>query len=197
MTNPKDWKNRKKQKPKITNKKLRGEWAEMVFMTRAIEVGLPISKPWGEMQSYDFVVGRTRHFVSVQVKSTTAEVGTGYECTVRGGHTFYPSGSFDFLAAYVVTENAWYIIPEETIQGQESVSLYPKLPKARYEKYREAWHLLGKCREDENKGIDLQGCAEEFSTRQYMEGASVEDAHYKTWSMSDWEVEKLRPSFCD
>ena len=52
-----------------TDKKLRGEWAEMVFMTRAIELGLPISKPWGEMQGYDFVVGRTGRFVSVQVKS--------------------------------------------------------------------------------------------------------------------------------
>ena len=117
MTRPKDWNNRKRQKPKIADKKLRGEWAEMVFMTRAIELGLPISKPWGEMQSYDFVVGRTRHFVSVQVKSTIAELGNGYVCTVRGGHKPYPPGSFDFLAAYVVHDNAWYIIPEEEIQG--------------------------------------------------------------------------------
>ena len=35
-----------------TDKKLRGEWAEMVLMTCAIELGLPISKPWGEMQGY-------------------------------------------------------------------------------------------------------------------------------------------------
>lgn len=88
MTRPKDWKNRKKQKTTITNKKLRGEWAETVFMTRAIELGLPISKPWGEMRSFDFVVGRTRHFVSVQVKSTIleSEFGNAYVCTVRGGH---------------------------------------------------------------------------------------------------------------
>ena len=26
---------------------------------------------------------------------------------VRGGHKPYPPGSFDFLAAYVVQENAW------------------------------------------------------------------------------------------
>ena len=29
-----------KRKPKIFDKKLRGEWAEMVFMTRATELGL-------------------------------------------------------------------------------------------------------------------------------------------------------------
>ena len=65
------------------------------------------------MLSFDFVVGRTRHFVSVQVKSTIAEFGAAYVCTVRGAHKPYPPGSFDFLAAYVVDENAWYIIPEE------------------------------------------------------------------------------------
>ncbi len=166
MENRKNRRHQKNQKPKITDKKLRGEWAEMVFMTRAIELGLPISKPWGEMQSYDFVVGRTRRFVSVQVKSTIAELGAGYVCTVRGGHKPYPPGSFDFLAAYVVHANAWYIIPEEEIQGQDCVTLYPKSPKAKHEKYREAWHLLGNCREDENKGIDMQGCAEEFSWRE-------------------------------
>jgi hypothetical protein len=164
MTRPKDWKNRKKRKPKIADKKLRGEWAEMVFMTRIIELGIPISKPWGEMQSYDFVVGRTRRFVSVQVKSTIAEVGTGYVCSVRSGNKPYPPGSFDFLAAYVVHENAWYIIPEEEIVGQDGVTLYPNSPNSKYEEYREAWHLLDPDADAEPGEIDdIQGCAEEFS----------------------------------
>jgi hypothetical protein len=162
MRRRKDSKNRKKKKPIIADKKLRGEWAEMVFMTRIIELGIPISKPWGEMQSYDFVVGRTHHFVSVQVKSTIAEEGSGYECRVRSGNKPYPPGSFDFLAAYVVHENAWYIIPEKETCGHDSVSLYPNLPDAKYEKYREAWHLLDPDAEP-GEIDDLQGCAEEFS----------------------------------
>jgi hypothetical protein len=163
MTNPKDCKNRKKRKPTITDKKLRGEWAEMVFMTRATELGIPISKPWGEMRSYDFIVGRPRHFVSVQVKSTIYELGTGYVCAIKGGHKPYPPGSFDFLAAYVVDENAWYIIPEKKIWGKGCLTLYPKSPKAKYEKYREAWHLLGA---GPVPGyIDsIHGCAEEFTS---------------------------------
>jgi hypothetical protein len=32
----------------IRNSKLRGEWAELRFMTRAAEHGLMISKPWGD-----------------------------------------------------------------------------------------------------------------------------------------------------
>lgn len=132
-----------KRKPKIIqDKKLRGEWAESVFMARAGEHGLPVSRPWGEMSSYDFIIGKTGRFVSVQVKSTIFQEGTGYGCTVRGGHKAYPAGAFDFVAAYVVPEDVWYIIPAKVIRGKRSITLYPQQPTALYEKYREAWHLL-------------------------------------------------------
>jgi hypothetical protein len=152
----------KKRKPTINDKKLRGEWVEMVFMTRATELAIPISKPWGEMRSYDFVAGRPGRFVCVQVKSTICEFGTGYVCAVKGGHRPYPPGSFDFLAAYVVFENAWYIIPEKEIWGKGCLTLYPKSSNAKYEKYREAWHLLQEFSDNEGEGIDIQSCAEEF-----------------------------------
>jgi PD-(D/E)XK nuclease superfamily protein len=163
MTLPNDWKPRNSQKPKITDKKLRGEWAELCFMVRAAEQGLQLSMPWGEMRSYDFIVGRPRHFVAVQVKSTILEIGTGYACTVQGGHKPYPPGSFDFLAAYVVNENAWYIIPEEHTWGKKRVSLYPNAAKSKYAKYREAWHLLNSDQDSSASNIDIQACAEEFS----------------------------------
>ena len=70
----------KKRKPRvIQDKKKRGEWSESVFMARAGEHGLPVSRPWGEMSSYDFVIGKTGRFVSVQVKSTISKLKTGYE----------------------------------------------------------------------------------------------------------------------
>jgi hypothetical protein len=78
----------------------------------------------------------------VQVKSTVAELEDGYRCTVRGGHKAYRVGSFDFLAAYVVPDDAWYIIPARLIRRKESLTLYPKSKTAKYEQYREAWHLL-------------------------------------------------------
>ncbi len=37
---------------------------------------------------------------------------------MRSGHKPYPPGSFDFLAAYVIQENTWYIIPEKEIPGR-------------------------------------------------------------------------------
>jgi hypothetical protein len=156
-----------KRKPIIIGKKLRGEWAEMIFMLRATEHGLQVSKPWGDSRSYDFVVGRPRHFVAVQVKSTIFELEQGWMCTVCSSSTPYPPESFDFLAAYVVFEDAWYIIPEEEILGMKSVSLHTKCSHSKYEKYREAWELLGRDLSPDSGGghIDsIQGCAEEVSS---------------------------------
>src|SRR5579863_4722772 len=91
---PSEARRMKKRKPRlIQDKKKRGEWAESVFMARAGEHGLPVSRPWGEMSSYDFVIGKTGRFVSVQVKSTISKLKTGYVCTVRGGHKAYAAGS--------------------------------------------------------------------------------------------------------
>jgi PD-(D/E)XK endonuclease len=166
-------KKRNRRKPKIADKKLRGEWAEMHFMVRATDHDLPVSKPWGDSRSYDLVVGWPGHFLAVQVKSTTLEVEAGgYACGVCSGGKPYPPGSFDFLAAYVIYEDAWYIIPAEEILGQAWVTVYPQSAKSKYAKYREAWHLLHRDADAEPGYIDdIQGCAEEFSPEWVEEGA--------------------------
>ena len=133
----------KKRKPKIIkDPKARGEWVESVFMARAGEEGLAVSKPWGDSKSYDFVVGRPGHFVSVQVKSTTAESGGGYSCAIRKQGRSYARGAFDFVAAYVVQEDVWYIIPASKVARKKSVGLCSDSMHAKYEQYREAWRLL-------------------------------------------------------
>ena len=152
----------KKRKPKIADKKQRGEWAESIFLVRASERGLQVSKPWGDSRSYDFVVGRPGHFVAVQVKCTVAVVknGSGYVCSVCSSHKPYPPGSFDFLAAYVVFEDAWYIIPEEKIRGMKSVSLFTKCEESRYETFLEAWNLLREATGSDD-GIEIKACVDE------------------------------------
>jgi hypothetical protein len=140
----------KKRRTKIIkDKKKRGEWAESVFIARAGEEGLAASKPWGDSRSYDCVVGRPGKFVAVQVKCTIArlESGEGYICSVCSSHKPYPPGSFDFVAAYVILEDAWYIIPEREIRGLKSISLCTVGGEAKYEHYREAWSLLRKASE--------------------------------------------------
>ncbi|HTW30619.1 MAG TPA: group I intron-associated PD-(D/E)XK endonuclease [Candidatus Sulfotelmatobacter sp.] len=144
----------------IKNKKLRGEWVEQLFVVAAYEHGLPICGPWGEMRGYDFVVGWPGYFVAVQVKSTTTDCYGGYACNIRQGHEVYAAGSFDFLAAYVVFEKAWYIVPAELVAGKYCITLFPESEKAKWEEYREAWYLLDGRKAGET--IDLMGCAEEF-----------------------------------
>ena len=151
----------KKRKAKvIQDPKVRGEWVESVFMARAGELGLAVSKPWGDSRSYDFVVGRPGHFVGVQVKSTIAEMGGGYGCTVKRNNKAYARGSFDFVAAYVIPEDAWYIVPVEKFAGRVTLILCSNSGEAKYEEYREAWHLLKKASES---GEDTQTRAEETS----------------------------------
>jgi hypothetical protein len=154
-----------KRKPKIIkDKKMRGEWAESVFMGRASEHGLPVSKPWGDSESFDCVVGRPGKFLAVQVKCTISELrsGQGYACSTCSSGKPYRAGSFDFLAAYVVFEDAWYIIPAKEIRGMQSISLLTQGGK--YEKYREAWHLLreaAKAREEASTCVEEPAAAAE------------------------------------
>ncbi len=132
-----------KQKPEIIrDNKKRGEWAESVFVARAAENGLEISKPIGESGRFDCVVGGPGKFVAVQVKCTIANQHSakGYICNLKSNNKKYRSGSFNFLAAYAILEDTWYIVPEKAIRGMGAICLCSTMPK--YEQYREAWQLL-------------------------------------------------------
>jgi DNA-binding cell septation regulator SpoVG len=145
---------------------MRGEWAELVFMMRAMEHGLPISKPWGDSRSFDFVVGSPGHFMAVQVKSTVCELGAGYACTLRGSQSRrYGRGAFDFLAGYVVVEDCWYIVPARVIEGMERISLASDSERAHYEEYREAWHLLQPAKRKSSMIDRIEACAEDIGWR--------------------------------
>lgn len=135
---------RKNPGMRIKNCKKRGEWAELVFAMRAIELGLPLGRPWGESTGYDFTVEQAGgRIVRVQVKSTIFKEGAeGYSCTLKDSKGPYKRNSFDFVAAYVIPEDVWYILPEKKVRGMWSVGLYPKLERSKYNQYKEAWHLL-------------------------------------------------------
>ena len=127
----------------IKHPKLRGEWAELRFMAAAAEHGLCITKPWGESAPYDFLSGHAAHIVRIQVKSTICKIQGGYTVTVhRSNQRRYPAGVFDFLAAYLILEDLWYIVPEWEIRGQHSLTILCRSKKSRFAAYREAWDLL-------------------------------------------------------
>jgi hypothetical protein len=125
--------------------KRRGEWAELKFMTEAAARGLELLKPYGDSARYDFVVATRTRFHRVQVKCTSAFEDNAYLCSYFGGSRAYSPRQIDFLAAYIIPRDIWYIIPAASVlRGRQMISLYPHRPPStgRYEKFREAWRLL-------------------------------------------------------
>ena len=126
----------------IKHPKQRGEWAELIFMARAAEHGLCITKPCGEMAHYDFGIEHQGHFLRVQVKSTMYKRQGSYVCNVLANNGPYRTNQIDFVAAYVIPSDLWFIIPAHAFKRQCHIHLRPHLKVSKYSRYREAWHLL-------------------------------------------------------
>jgi hypothetical protein len=130
--------------------KILGEFGELCFATKATSLGMGVMKPHGDSLPYDFVVDTGERLARVQVKTggrLTADgryhVNTVRTKNARGRRTYSPS-QIDFLVAYVVPEDAWYVIPVSAIKNRVCVYFFPHQARnrGRFEKYREAWHLL-------------------------------------------------------
>lgn len=101
--------------------KERGEWVELQFMALAAQHCFAVSKPWGDTQAYDVGIEYEENFLRVQVKSTTARCGAGYRCMFKPNHLKkhdYSLDQIDLFAAYVIPEDAWYLIPAVLLLGQ-------------------------------------------------------------------------------
>jgi hypothetical protein len=84
----------------------------------------------------------------VQVKcSTQLECGLYHLNAHRrtGGRAVpYLPGEIDFLAAYIIPEDTWYIIPLSAFLGSTSL-LFRRHDDPKpgiYDEFKEAWHLL-------------------------------------------------------
>ena len=130
---------------RATGKK-RGEAAEAAFLARATYLGFSVLHPWGESNRYDAVVDLGRTMLRVQVKSATSyHDGYTIKTTGANGH-IYTRDEIDFVAGYVIPESIWYIIPVDVIGGRGTIKFRPhtrRVVKPFYERYREAWCLLG------------------------------------------------------
>jgi hypothetical protein len=126
----------------IRHAKARGEWAELRFITRALELKFRVSKPWGDSAPYDLVTDHGGRFRRVQVKCTIFHRGNSYKCHLDSNGSPYSPRDIDFIAAYVIPTDTWYILPIKSTKKQSDILLTPHSPRAKYEKYKEAWHLL-------------------------------------------------------
>jgi hypothetical protein len=125
-----------------------------------MEEGLRAARPFGDPPGFDFLVHHNgKQIVRVQVKTTTWKRGDWYSCTLKTCRKPYKKDSFDFVAAYLAPEDTWYILPEKLIRGMVSLGLNPKSSGSKYDRYKEAWHLL---RGEKPGTVDrIQACAEQ------------------------------------
>lgn len=131
--------------PRLRHPKLKGEWAEVSFVRKAMGLGFAVCRPFGDTEPFDFlVVAPDRKVSRVQVKSCWTMhkrayfLNTHRTCLLR-----YRARDLDFIIAFVVPEDAWYVIPMPR-RVPRMLAVFPHVAhsRGRYEKYRDAWHLL-------------------------------------------------------
>jgi hypothetical protein len=125
-----------------------GELAEIAFLHKATSLGFEVSKPYGDSEHYDFIVGSERHLWRVQVKSTSTVLNGRYHVN-SGRHLHqrvspYSTSEVDFFAVYIRPEDTWYIIPARIIYPRVSLLFCSRRDPKRgvYGAYREAWQLM-------------------------------------------------------
>jgi hypothetical protein len=145
--------------------KRRGEIAEAAFLLKAATLGFSIAKPWGDSDRYDFILDNGRRTWRIQVKSSHCKGESGYSVHACGNcqNQVYSPDDIDFLVAYIVPEDVWYIVPVHVFTHIRAMRFFPsgKRGISRYEIYREAWCLMacpkeGHCREH----IDVIRCCD-------------------------------------
>jgi hypothetical protein len=133
--------------------KLQGELIELAFLHKAVSLGFAVAKPYGDSERYDFIVDYRdsidRKLLRVQVKSTALLHQGCYRiwCAhsrTRRYRSAYSIRQIDFLVAYIIPENAWYVFPVAVIGVRTCIKLFTQHRKtrSRFEEFREAWHLM-------------------------------------------------------
>jgi len=137
------------------NRKRLGEASEAAFVARAIGFNFQVAKLWGDSDASDTLVGFGSIYWRVQVKCAQSCVDGKYKVKAGGLNYSYTKADIDFLAAHIVPENIWYIIPVEAFQGQRMLCFRPDgRGERKFEKYREAWCLLA-CEPEERGRRDV------------------------------------------
>jgi PD-(D/E)XK endonuclease len=147
------------------DQKERGEWVELLFMANAARMGLKVARPHGDSARFDVIVeDGGGKFYRVQVKSTTFNRNGCYECLCFWSRVSktreakqYSEKQIDCVAAYVVPEDSWFIIPVSELRTK-TLYLPPRerAPRSRYGRFLEAWPLLGV----DGSGLTIQASVE-------------------------------------
>jgi hypothetical protein len=113
------------QKLDVPTGKRLGEAVEAAFLAKATMLGFPVLKPWGDSRPYDFAVESGRRLWRVQVKCATSHRGTRCDARAAGSGELYTLDDIDFLAAYVIARDLWYVVPAEALDTPRSAEPSP------------------------------------------------------------------------
>jgi len=121
--------------------KRRGEIAELAFLLKATSLGFGVAKPWGDSDRFDFIITSRQFLWRVQVKSAWA--GPPYRIKTSGVRNIaYNAGDIDFIVAYIIPVDLWYVVPIADLASRKGLSLSPYSVNSKTEKYCDAWSLF-------------------------------------------------------
>jgi hypothetical protein len=128
-----------------TNKRM-GEAVEAAFLAKVCMLRIPVCKPWGDSERYDFVVDWGKGLWRVQVKGASycgpSRDGSMYHAAAGGNGQTFTKEDMDFVVVHIVPEDLWYVVPIEIAEGSAALWFNPRSTGGKFEKYREAWCLL-------------------------------------------------------
>ncbi len=132
--------------PRLRHRRDKGDWAELVFMAKAIGLGFTVCRPYGDNHRFDFLVfAPGGPMWRVQVKSSWGKTANMYrfKANASGRHR-YRKNEVDFVVVYVAPEDAWYVIPRQKLARYDVGYVMPHIrgSRAQWEGCREAWGML-------------------------------------------------------
>jgi hypothetical protein len=106
------------------------------------------SKFYNQQEHHQQLHHPRQPLLRVQVKSSTQIIDGLYRINsgrrLNGRVVPYKLHEIDFIAAYIIPEDSWFILPLSHVLGQVSLLFRPKKSRkpGQYDNYREAWHYL-------------------------------------------------------
>lgn len=95
-----------------------------------MNLGFGVAKPYGDSQRFDFILRSGSKLSRVQVKSTTTLLNGLYRINAHrriGGRAIaYLPSEVDFLVAYIIPEQVFFILPIRDILNRTSLLFCPQ-----------------------------------------------------------------------
>ena len=118
--------------------KSKGDYCESLFMSKCIQNGYVVSKPFSQNSRYDFVIDDNYSLKRVQVKYTDYVRPSDNQCHVR---IEYTKQEIDWFAIHMNKINCWFVLPIEVVEGMKQFSVKVN-KKSKYDIFKNNFAFL-------------------------------------------------------